>query len=183
MRELSQLIAEIGNRIGNESYYLLYLAVEEAVKTYPKPLHMKTLCGKIMVPAGKSSPGTAYRSLVRSVDNIWAREESHEVLAKYYRRPLLEKPKPKDLISTLARYLCEEDTQAEEPVTYSVYESICPPAYGVLARAENAGLYTATAPFSKERGQAEELVRLLNRQNMPFEQFKALFLSGKFPNA
>ena len=180
MKELSQIIAEIGNRIGNEGYYLLYLAIEEAVKIFPRTPSMKTVCAKIMSVAGKKSPETVYRAIARAVDDIWSREDSHKALSQYYRRPLLDKPVPKELIATLARYLWEESKwyQPSGPVNYSVFEAICPTAYGILAHMETTGLQAATTPFSQDRDRVKRLVEFLNQKQVPFERFRELFLSG-----
>lgn len=182
MKCLSRILAELANHGSREGYGLLHFAIEEALKSQPITPSMDTLCKKLVELTGKQNPDTIYRSMARAVDDIWDRAESRPLLKEYYRHEVVEKPTLDDFISALARYLWVESSaqQAKRPVSYHTISEIFSAKYGIVACTEDSEFYAVTPAFTQDHDRAERLVRYLNEQQIPFEQFKEMYLSGIF---
>ena len=181
MDELWRAMMELGNRSGKEGYSILYLAVQEAWKHQPKTISMGQLCMGIMKDAGKNSPKTVYRSLVRAVDDIWEGEASRAAASRWCGSVWAEKPTPKDLVFALARSMWGRYGSfpvRRRVVHYQVFEAVGAESYGILACDQEPVRWVATGAFSKDRESLESFVQSLNQKQVPLEEFKSQFLTG-----
>ena len=66
-------------------------------------------------------------------------------------------------------------------IGYSLVVCAATGKYGVLAREKESGTWALACPFSADKGQADELVGRLDRDQTPLEAFEDAFLRGELP--
>ena len=87
MTNVEPIISKLPLPKGNNNYFVLCLAVQEAVRLYPRyptEISLEELCSRILRAAGKSSAKSVRRSLECAVEKFSA----------------------KDFIASAARYIC-----------------------------------------------------------------------------
>lgn len=177
MKSLSQILAELTNHGSREGYSLLHMVIEEAAKAQPLSPSINTLCGVVAPRCGKDNPSTVYRSIARTVDDIWEKPSNRPLLKEYYHREVVEKPTADEFVSAIARYLWEQ-SHANPATYYEIsYDEACR-QYGIVAHVAGAEFCAAFAAFTPDLGQARQIVDMLNRQRVPLEVFKSFYLSG-----
>ena len=66
-------------------------------------------------------------------------------------------------------------------VKYSLVVCTATGKYGVIARETESGAWAFACPFSADKGQVDELVDRLDRDQTPLEAFEDAFLRGELP--
>lgn len=108
MTNVESVISKLTVPKGNNCYFVLCLAVQEAARLYPRfpnEISLEELCCRIMPPAGKSTPGAVRRALERAVEYIWLHGTENPLLLAIYEHPIVEKLSAKDFIASAARYI------------------------------------------------------------------------------
>lgn len=114
MTNVEPIISKLPLPKGNNSYFVLCLAVREAADLYPQypnEISLEQLCSRILQPAGKSSSKAVRRSLERAVEYIWIHGEGNPALLAIYEHSIVEKLSAKDFIASAARYICKQSPQ------------------------------------------------------------------------
>ncbi len=109
MTNVEPIISKLPLPKGNNNYFVLCLAVQEAVRLYPRyptEISLEELCSRILRDAGKSSAKSVRRSLERAVEYIWLHKGDNQALLAIFEHSIVEKFSAKDFIASAARYIC-----------------------------------------------------------------------------
>ena len=63
-------------------------------------------------------------------------------------------------------------------VKYSLLGTRFSKEYGIIAKEGQAQYFAVTIPFTKDLQRAQQIIQRLNRERMPIEEFKDIYLSG-----
>lgn len=116
MTTVESTISKLPLPKSNNYYYVLCLAVQEAVSLYPKfpnELSLEQLCARILPASGKSKSSSVHRSLERAVEYIWLHKEGNQTLLAIYEHPIVDKFSTKDFIVSTARYICRMPPESD----------------------------------------------------------------------
>lgn len=172
MKRVAQVIAGISGRRSKKGYWALCQVVEAALRDMPEERAIGVLCGEVGLRCGKQGD-TVYKALARAVRDIWENGD-RQALEQVTGCRLWEEPSPKELVMELVQALWEQ----EAPVEYHVLEGGLEEKYGIWARSGEE-VFTAMAPFSRNREAVSRLVERWNREQLPIRQFQEMILLGE----
>lgn len=174
MVKAEDIVFEISGNAHSGCYEALCRAVEIAFDHFPEQLSMNDLTSAVVpMLKEKKNAQSVSRALSRAVEDAWDNGGQAVLKIKY---GFHSKPTPKELIFTLARNM-------KQPAFYRLWKQESSGKYGIIARQPNEDYWLAAAPFLSDEIEATNIVRILNQNHVPMEQFRKLIITGTILNA
>ena len=102
MKDIEREIFALGGRQYRTCYRVFYLAVKTTIASLPAYPRLADICAEIRDGAHKNLQSTVSRDLARVVDDLWEYGDMERIV-EYDRSWAVQKPKPKELLFTIAK--------------------------------------------------------------------------------
>lgn len=114
VKNIQNVILEMGGHQGREGYDLLCMAIFVARKQQPIMPQMKEIWSEVKRMANKETTKAVSKALERAVADLWE-DGYREVLSSYQRSWEYDRPAPKEFIRVVAQRLWDGRAAAQEP--------------------------------------------------------------------